>query len=64
MSNKHGKHRRRKIESHIAGNLVKRYRSVAEAAKDLGVKYTTFAPMMCRVIANDWMYHGFRWRRV
>jgi len=47
--------RKTKLESHLAGKLVKRYKSIAEAAKDIGVKYTTFAPLICRAIKRDWL---------
>jgi len=56
--------RKTKIESHLAGKLVKRYASIADAARDFEVEYTTFAPLICRAIKRDWLCYGVRWRRV
>jgi len=58
------KKRTTKLESHIAGKKVKRYKSIKAAADEFGAKYTTFAPLICRAIKHDWLCYGVRWRRV
>lgn len=45
-----------------AGKIL-RFSCATEAAEKLGKKRTTFAPVICRAMKNQWKAYGYFWRR-
>jgi len=51
------------FRSHDTEEGVVKFCSISAAAEAFDVKYSTFAPLVCRAIKNDWRCYGYRWRR-